>query len=146
MRADRTTLAELTRLVQRDQGIMGVSRAGKAKTRVTVANVSVPVCPYPVSRSLVSRVHRMLLRWGFLSATGEVSVTCHQKFKSLPAMGRVKKLEGFVVSVVVITSSIDHACHTRKVKEGESGSIAFFAENTLLALLRRAVLCCAVLR
>lgn len=42
MRADRTTLAELTRLVQRDQGIMGVSRAGKAKTKVTTANVSVP--------------------------------------------------------------------------------------------------------
>ena len=41
MRADRTTLAELTRLVQRDQGIMGVSRAGKTKTKVTAANVSV---------------------------------------------------------------------------------------------------------
>eukprot|EP00752_Nemacystus_decipiens_P005102 g4630.t1 len=39
MRADRTTLADLTRLVQRDQGIMGVSRAGKTKTKVTAANV-----------------------------------------------------------------------------------------------------------
>lgn len=40
MRAEKLTLAELTRLVQRDQGIMGVSRAGKTKTKVTVANVS----------------------------------------------------------------------------------------------------------
>ncbi|CBJ29990.1 hypothetical protein Esi_0170_0035 [Ectocarpus siliculosus] len=39
MRADRTTLAELTRLVLRDQGIMGVSRAGKTITKVTAANV-----------------------------------------------------------------------------------------------------------
>ncbi len=39
MRADRMTLAELTRLVQRDQGIMGVSRAGKTKVKVTSANV-----------------------------------------------------------------------------------------------------------
>ncbi|CAM9806444.1 unnamed protein product, partial [Scytosiphon promiscuus] len=39
IRAERTTLAELTRLVQRDQGIMGVSRAGKTKTKVTSANV-----------------------------------------------------------------------------------------------------------
>ncbi|CAM9459269.1 unnamed protein product, partial [Ectocarpus fasciculatus] len=39
MRADRTTLAELTRLVLRDQGIMGVSRAGKTRTKVTAANV-----------------------------------------------------------------------------------------------------------
>ncbi|CAM9690080.1 unnamed protein product, partial [Pylaiella littoralis] len=39
LRADRTTLAELTRLVQRDQGIMGVSRAGKTRTKVTTADV-----------------------------------------------------------------------------------------------------------
>lgn len=39
MRAEKTTLAELTRLVQRDQGIMGVSRAGKTRTTVTVPNV-----------------------------------------------------------------------------------------------------------
>ncbi|CAN0128070.1 unnamed protein product [Ascophyllum nodosum] len=39
MRTERTTLAELTRLVQRDQGIMGVSRAGKTRTTVTASHV-----------------------------------------------------------------------------------------------------------
>lgn len=43
MRAELMTLAELTRLVMRDQGIMGVSRAGKTKTVVTSANVSLAV-------------------------------------------------------------------------------------------------------
>lgn len=42
MRAEKNTLAELRRLVQRDQGIMGVSRAGKTKTTVTAANVGTP--------------------------------------------------------------------------------------------------------
>lgn len=40
MRAECTTLAGLTRLVERDQGIMGVSRAGKTRTTVTASNVS----------------------------------------------------------------------------------------------------------
>ncbi|CAN0440297.1 unnamed protein product, partial [Discosporangium mesarthrocarpum] len=39
VRTQKVTLVDLQRLVARDQGIMGVSKAGKTKTVVTSRNV-----------------------------------------------------------------------------------------------------------
>lgn len=56
MRTEKTTLTELTRLVQRDQGAMTVSRAGKPRPKVTATHVSRDWSP-------TSRPRRPRLAW-----------------------------------------------------------------------------------